>query len=224
MNQFEIAGAFDRALKYGKARKTVGAARGWEPWQRWEDRYVAYMVEHPPGPPNYSVASLAKHLKRTENAILCRIEKRYGAEMRAHFTAFASQYHNGCPKPDLDYPNRALAELLGQCDAYSLDGIIMDMKMNDKSDTKIFYDADHRSDAKIFYDAVSDISLIKNTRTYLNPARIAYRVTKTEYHAMRRHLEHQHGRPIVSLSILGVDVMPTMPECEPVIKDYGSSG
>lgn len=76
--------AADRVRKYGKARSTLGAARGWEPWLRWEDRMVENLVEHG----RRSVKELAARLQRTENAILCRIEKRYGKVTRDE--------HNNC--------------------------------------------------------------------------------------------------------------------------------
>lgn len=212
MNQYETAAM--RENKYGKARQTLGAARGWEPWQKWEDGMVRSLVEHGVR----SVAILAKRLQRTENAILCRIEKRYGKVTRDEHSYIVRPFrqfeHYGTAHGSTPFTN--LPENLPRTVEWS----VLNNPYSWDLEPNMSYE---RSDAKIFYDAVSDVSRAKSN-PFFDDARFSYRVTPTEFRAMRRHIEHQHGGVVTSLSILGVDVVPTMPESQAAIKDYEGSG
>lgn len=223
--------AAERAARYAKARVTCKAPRGWEPWAKWEDGMVVGLVEHGA----LTVGEIAKATERTENAILCRIEKRYGADTRELFTA---KWSWDIFPPDLDYPNPfQMRPLRSQFNQF------MEYYTVPFSERYMHHSDDAMRDAEIFSAALRDIQQMLHpiafTQRPLDPKRWAYRVSPAEYRAIGREIQRRQfslnitgeakmsrsGNYFASITLCGVRLTRSFDSPPaPVIKDYGVSG
>lgn len=214
---------------YDALRKACHAPRGWEPWERWEDSMVRSLVERG----KRTVKKLANKLQRTENAILCRIEKRYGKDKRGEFEpplrTWGGPPHTLIPvDPTLPLRYTLLADLENR---------VLNAMFYGTSHPHIYREPTVTKESRwdILRRVETDIRVALHTfqGRAIDPERWAYRVTEAEYNAIWAVLDENSRRwgcmpqfmPRKGLTVAGVrlEVREDFP-VKQEIKDYGSSG